>query len=108
MLIAAIVFITIGTFRIIDGDTFGIVLIVFGMIGLLFVNNDIKAFRGRSKEKNFGLMIHIQRMMGAFIASLTAFLVVNNTVLPNVVAWLLPTLCLVPLIVYWIRRWRRV
>jgi uncharacterized membrane protein len=108
MLIAAIVFIGIGLFRLAGGDAFGIVLVVFGMIGLLFVNNDNKAYRSKSKEKNFGLMIHIQRMMGAFIASLTAFLVVNNTVLPNVVAWLLPTLCLVPLIVYWIRKWRRV
>jgi hypothetical protein len=108
MCIAAIVFIVIGVFRVAGGDTFGVVLVVFGIIGLLFVNNDIKAYRGKSKEINFGLMIHIQRMMGAFIASLTAFLVVNNTILPNIVAWLLPTLCLVPLIVYWIRKWRRV
>jgi uncharacterized membrane protein len=108
MFIVAIVFIGKGLFRVAGGNAFGIVLVVFGTIGLLFVNNDIKAYRGKSKEINFGLMIHIQRMMGAFIASLTAFLVVNNTVLPSVVAWLLPTLFLVPLIVFWIRKWRKV
>ncbi len=105
MLVVAIVFITLGIYVIAHENSFGFVVVVFGVIGLLFVNNDIKAYRGKSKVKNFGLMIHIQRMMGAMIASITAFIVVNNTILPAILAWLLPTVCLVPLIIYWVRKW---
>jgi type IV secretory pathway component VirB8 len=44
-------------------------------------------------------------MIGAYIASITAFLVVNNTILPGVVAWLLPTAVLVPVLIKWSRKY---
>lgn len=44
-------------------------------------------------------------MVGAYIASFTAFIVVNYTLIPNLVAWLLPTVNIVPLIIYWIKKW---
>jgi hypothetical protein len=45
------------------------------------------------------MLCHLQRMIGSFIAALTAFLVVNNNILPGIVAWLLPTIILVPVII---------
>lgn len=62
---------------------------------------DIKLYKGNNTVKNYWLLIHIQRMIGAYIAALTAFLVVNNTYLPSLAAWLLPTVILTPLIFYW-------
>jgi hypothetical protein len=43
-------------------------------------------------------------MTGSYIASSTAFLVVNNTILPGIIAWLIPTVLLVPLIIMWSRK----
>lgn len=44
-------------------------------------------------------------MVGSYIASVTAFLVVNIEFLPPVLIWLAPTAVLVPLILVWTRRW---
>lgn len=97
-------FIALGTNNIIHSRYFGIVPLVFGCISLLFVYQDYRNFKGHSRTKNFGLTTHIQRMTASYIASVTAFLVVNNTILPGIVAWLLPTFLLVPLIVRWSRK----
>lgn len=97
-------FILFGGYLIYNNNIFGVVLIVFGLISLLMVKSDIAIYRGNIKFKNYWILIHIQRMIGAYIASLTAFLVVNNTYLPTVVAWLLPTVILTPLIFYWSKK----
>lgn len=106
MLVAAIYFITFSIYNFINHNNFGIPLLVFGVIGLLYVTQDYKNFKGKSKIKNFGLTMHLQRMIGSYIASATAFLVVNNTLLPPILAWLLPTIILVPLIIKWGRKYR--
>jgi uncharacterized membrane protein len=90
---------------LIYNNNFGIVLLVFGAISGLMVKKDISIYQGNIKQKNYWLLIHIQRMIGAYIAALTAFLVVNNTYLPPVLAWLLPTLILTPLIFYWSKKY---
>lgn len=101
MLLFAIAFIGFGIYHIVKDNYFGIVFIVFGSIGLLFSYQDNLNFKGKSKIKNYFLTTHIQRMTGSYIASTTAFLVVNNTILPSILAWLLPTILIVPLIVIW-------
>jgi len=78
-----------------------IVSAVFALISFFFVWTDIRFFNGKMMAINAHQLIHIQRMMGAFIAAVTAFIVVNNTILPGLVAWLLPTIVFVPLIVKW-------
>ena len=104
MLAFSLFFILFGGYLIYNNNNFGIVLIVFGLISMLMARTDIKIYNGKIKIKNYWLLIHIQRMIGAYIASLTAFLVVNNTYLPPVVAWLLPTVILTPLIFYWSKK----
>ena len=98
-------FIAFGTYNLIRSNFFGIVLIVFGSISFLFVYQDYINFKGRSSVKNYWLATHLQRMIGSYIAAATAFLVVNNTLLPGVIAWLLPTFLLVPLIIKWSRKY---
>ncbi len=104
MICFALFFIIYGAYMILNNSNFGIVLLVFGLISLLMAKTDIKIYRGNIKHKNYWLLIHIQRMIGGYIAALTAFLVVNNTYLPPILAWLLPTVILTPLIFYWSKK----
>lgn len=101
MLVAAIGFIIWGGLMIFNANNFGIVLLVFGFISIFLVKTDFKYYKRERNFKNFWLLAHIQRMTGAYIAATTAFLVVNNTFLPDIVAWLLPTVILSPLIFKW-------
>ena len=99
-------FIVFGLLNFFNGKTFGIVFLVFGLISLLFVRQDWINFKGKSTIRNFFLTTHIQRMMGSYIASVTAFLVVNNEILPPVFVWLLPTVVIAPLITIWTRKYK--
>ena len=101
MSIFALLFVGYGITSLIKNNNMGFVLIVFGIISFLMLAADWRVFQGNIKRKNYWLLLHLQRMMAAYIASLTAFLVVNNTYLPGPIAWLLPTLIITPLIVKW-------
>ena len=104
MILFALFFIAYGFYLLTNDINFGIILLVFGIISILMARKDINTYRGTIKVKNYWLLIHIQRMIGAYIAAFTAFLVVNNNYLPPLVAWLLPTVILTPLIFYWSRK----
>jgi len=110
MLTASIVFIVLGALKLFKGNTFGIALIIFGILGIRFTRTDITNYRGKSKIKNYWLTGHLQRMTGSYIAALTAFLVVNEDFIPDIfpafLAWLLPTIVLVPLIIIWTRKYK--
>ncbi|WP_336034995.1 DUF2306 domain-containing protein [Halobacterium yunchengense] len=81
------------------GDSFGVVMAVFGALGLAVGAADLRAFRGDASES--WLVSHLSRMVGAYIATVTAVSVVNVTAVPEVVAWLWPTAAGVPLVWYW-------
>lgn len=93
-------------FLLLSSNNFGIVLLVFGFISISMAYQDFKNYQGRNSNKNFWLLVHIQRMMGSYIAAMTAFIVVNNTILPGIVAWLLPTVIVTPLIFKWSRKYK--
>ncbi|MDI9356866.1 MAG: hypothetical protein QM536_07595 [Chitinophagaceae bacterium] len=109
MLITGLVFIILGMYHLLEYNIFGIVFIVFGAVGLLSSIQDIKHYKGIIKQKKYWLSIHIQRMVGAYIASLTAFLVVNihniPVEIPSFIVWLLPTTLFVPFIFFWIKKY---
>ena len=106
MLLFALAFLGCGVYLLINHNNIGIVLIVFGFISLNFVKQDYNNFTSQSTIKNFYLTTHIQRMVGSYIATVTAFVVVNNSILPGVIAWLLPTVCLVPFTVKWTKKYK--
>lgn len=85
---------------------FGSVAIVFGGIALLRVWQTTRSFRTLPDDKAYWLYAHIIGMWGGYIATLTAFLVVNVHFLPSVLVWLLPTVVGVPLIISVLRRRR--
>jgi cytochrome c-type biogenesis protein CcmH/NrfF len=52
---------------------------------------DYELISGKKTIKTAWMANHITRMMGAMIASYTAFLVVNIKIQQNWILWLLPT-----------------
>ena len=103
MVLFGALFIGFGLYNVLYGNYFGTVFLVFGAISLSLVRQDILYFRGRIMRPNFWLTAHLTKMVAATIAAFTAFLVVNNTILPGVVAWLLPTVIGSALIAKWRR-----
>lgn len=105
MLVSAGVLAYLGVWLLLRGESFGIVYVVFSIFALQYVREDYKNLRGRSRFNNPGLMAHISRMVGGYIASLTAFLVVNARYIPLELPlysyWLLPSVLVVPFIVKW-------
>lgn len=101
MLLFGIGFIIYGSLMLLNHNNFGIVLLVFGLISIFMVRTDLKLYKGVTKYKNYWLLIHLQRMIGAYIASVTAFIVTNDNYNLGIIGWLLPTVILVPLIFKW-------
>lgn len=109
MLLAGLLFVGIGISTIIKSNLFGLVFITFGSLGLFFVRQDFRNYNNKTTLKNYWLVGHLQRMTGAFIAALTAFLVVNAKYFPNQIPsfayWLFPTVILTPMIIKWSRKY---
>ena len=85
----------------------GIIAIVFGLIGIQFVIVNIRRFFKKPNDKSHWLQSHIGGMMGGYLATWTAFLVVNINFLPPLLTWLGPTAIGLPVIFYHIRRVRQ-
>ena len=86
------------------------VFIIFGMISTMLGAGDIHSFLRRFhpvQHKYDWLYTHIGNMIGAYIAAVTAFAVVNLDFLPMLIRWLLPTLVGTPAIFLWIRVYRK-
>lgn len=108
MAVVSTTFAVWGFLLLIQQKYFGLVLLVLGLVTLNFVRQDLLCLRGVNKYSNFGLVRHLQRLCGSYISSVTAFVVVNNTFLPGVVAWLLPAAVISPLIFRWSRIWGKI
>lgn len=97
-------FVLVAAITLIKGNiTFGIISLVFGVLGLRGNWDTIKRLRGKLTYRNYWLLAHIGGMCGSYIGAFTAFFVNNNNRffhLPDVVAWLGPAVFIVPLIIY--------
>lgn len=71
-------------------SSFGMVAVVFGGIGLLLAITDIRAFLHPPADKRAWWFTHMGRMLAAYIATVSAFSVVNFHFLPTLVRWLWP------------------
>jgi hypothetical protein len=89
-----------GLRQLVVGEVFGLVMLVFGLIGLAFGTFDLRTFRSQTWDGDW-MVTHLQRMIGAFIATVSAVSAVNLTSSLGVIAWLWPTAVGIPLIVYW-------
>ncbi|WP_304518178.1 hypothetical protein [Cecembia rubra] len=86
---------------------FGVVFVVFGLMLAGMLLGDLRIGRELTTyPRAWFLNMHISRMMGAFIATCTAFLVQNWHTDPVFIAWLLPTVVFTPVIIYYQRKYK--
>lgn len=83
---------------ILSGDSFGTVMLVFGGIGVAFGTLEMRVFRGDGTGE--WIVSHLQRMIAAFIATVSAVSAVNLTPVLGIAAWLWPTVLGTPVIYY--------
>ncbi len=110
-LVAGVIFVGLGVWRWMQGGTMGIVSAVFGVIGVVRAVSDIRLFqnikRGGKPERMEWWFAHLGGMLGAYIATVTAVLVVNGTFLPPLVRWLAPTVIGTIGVLIWTRYYRQ-
>ncbi|MFD2100779.1 hypothetical protein [Flagellimonas iocasae] len=100
MLAASIIMISIGAQGFFKELPNAILYAFFGGFGLFLTLGDFKTFKTFSQNKNAWLTSHLGRMVGALIASVTAFLVTAINI-GSVVVWIAPTLLGTLYITYW-------
>lgn len=89
-----------------EGVGFATVMLVFGVIGTGFGVSELRTFRSGDAVPRAWFTRHLSRMIGGYIATVTAFSTVNFTFLPVVVRWLWPTAVGVPAILILLRKYR--
>jgi hypothetical protein len=72
------------------GESFGVVMLVFGVIASVTTVQDVRLLRTTELDARWWFFEHLQRMGAAYIATVTAFAAVNATFLPTIARWLLP------------------
>ena len=90
MLLGSVVLIGYGVHRMLTSN-FGTVAVVFGVIGFWLAAADVRTFLHHPSDKMAWWYSHMTRMLAAYIATVTAFSVVNMKFLPIVTRWLWPT-----------------
>jgi uncharacterized membrane protein len=96
-----------GILRATAGNGFGYVGMVFGGLGSSFLISDIRKFLRPPTEKMHWWFTHIAGMCGGYIATVTAFVVVNVHLNPGWITWLLPTAIGGPLIFRTIAKYKK-
>lgn len=101
-LASALAMFVYGIYLRVNGESLGVALAVFGVIAFFPAWTDSRLSNWpKGKER---IVWHLNRMGGASIATLTAVFVVNVQTDPAFIAWLLPSLCVTPLIMYWSKK----
>ena len=106
MLLGSLALVVYGIYLIVT-SSFGIVAIVFGLIGLWLAGLDVRDFLHHPADKKAWWYSHMTRMLSAYIAAVTAFSVVNFKFLPPVPRWLWATVVGTAGIVIWTGYYRR-
>ena len=78
-----------------------IVLLVFGFLAIALGYADFRSYKNKTATGKKRLSRHLTNMMGGTIAVITAVLVVNVDLEPAWVWWVIPTLLITPVIVWW-------
>jgi hypothetical protein len=105
MLLISVIMIVIGVSGIIQGASNGVLYIFFGGFGILLTVGDFKTFKTFAENKDASLRSHLGRMLGALIASTTAFMIAGVNI-GTLTVWMLPTIIGTIYIVYWSRKLR--
>jgi uncharacterized membrane protein len=95
----------LGIKAILGNNMFGIVPCVFGSICIGYAGLDARMLFGKVALKQAWMPNHISRMIGALVASYTAFLVVNVKVQIEWMLWVAPSILGFALATYFTRKY---
>ncbi len=103
MCLSALIMLILGILCFMKGNNLWKLYFFFGSIGLFMTYRDFKTFKQFTTDNMIAVVSHIGRMVGAFITSVTAFMVAGLSI-SNLVVWLLPTLVGIPYIIFWTQK----
>ncbi len=83
------------------GSSQWITMTLFGFIALALSLADVRFYRAANARGTQRIARHLTNMMAGTIATVTAVLVVNLETNPVWLGWVLPTILITPLIVWW-------
>lgn len=101
MFVFSLLMIIVGLYGIINSVNNSILYLLFGSFGLLMTSKDFKLYA--SKDKSQWLPNHVGKMVGAFIASVTAFIVAGIGI-GNIISWVLPSIIGTIYIAFWVNK----
>ena len=105
MLLITAKFLSTTTFNILG---FSSVILVFdAILARMLISDFMFLNKNNSPTKNVFLIRHITRMVPAYIATTTAFLVVNVHYKYPVFLWLAPTVLFLPVIFYQVKKYKK-
>jgi len=88
-------------FYSIENNSQYITLTVFGFIAIALGYTDYKTYKRQEATGKKRIARHLTNMLAGTIAVVTAVLVVNVDMEPQWLPWVLPTLLITPVIIYW-------
>ncbi len=103
MLFFSSIMVIIGVYGVLNNISFSVLYLFFGGFGLFLTIKDFRLYKNSRKPKNAWLILHIGKMIGALIASITAFIIAGLGI-GNLIAWTLPTILGTLYIIYWKRK----
>ncbi len=103
MLLFAIIMVFKGAIAFLNDEGIGVLYFFFGVLAGTLAGRDLALYRDFAKAKKMWLRIHLSRMIGALIASVTAFMLAGLA-LTSMLVWIAPTLIGVGFINYWTRK----
>ena len=101
MLLSGISMWGLAAFYWMGDNTQYIVLLVFGFLALSLGYNDFSRHKSKTATGKQRIASHLTNMMGGTIAVITAVLVVNFSIEPGWLLWVLPTAIITPMIFWW-------
>lgn len=104
MLIISIIMLGVGLFFY---NQVAVLYVFFGITGFVLCIMDFRFLKNPHKKKSGWLVQHIGKIVGAYIASVTVFLVAG-THLSGLAVWILPSVIGNTAIIYWILKVRGV
>ncbi|WP_313373674.1 hypothetical protein [Chishuiella sp.] len=107
MLVTSIMMIVLTVYQKIFHNNFPILLLIFGILGLFMSYKDFVFYKNEDRHKKW-LISHVGKMVGAYIASVTAFLVAGAGFGNNFYAWILPSIIGTIYIIFWGRKLNKV
>lgn len=96
-ILSGIAIIVLGVFLFINRNMFGIVCFNFGFVSIWLGYQDAIKFKFPPTSKTHWIGAHAFRMAGAYVATVTAFIVVNIQINNGWILWILPGIIIIPI-----------